>query len=159
MDKHILRTALSIVSITGLDGILKKLAEKKLKDAKKKSLFGGKVVLQLLHNEGAALGALRKRKSLLLALQGAFLGMTAKELFTFHDKKRRVERVGLILVIGGGLSNLLDRIKQGFVTDYVSFELDSLPRGLKKIVFNLSDGCVFFGGLLWLLQRMSKSRS
>ena len=55
-------------------------------------------------------------------------------------------RLGGALVLGGGLSNLNDRITKGYVTDYVSFNVKS--EKLRRIVFNISDMCIAVGAVL-----------
>lgn len=47
------------------------------------------------------------------------------------------------LILGGGISNLVDRWKDGYVTDYVSFDI-GIP-ALKNLSFNLADLGVFAG--------------
>ncbi len=148
----------AIAAIVGTDGILKKIAEKKLAGKVQKRILGGRILLRLLHNDGAALGLLKKEKKLLLAFQSAALGAAVGRLFD-APKERHAERLGLILAIGGGCSNLIDRIRRGYVTDYFSIDLGERFHRLKRIVFNLSDLCIFSGGILWCIQRMSKSKS
>ena len=51
-------------------------------------------------------------------------------------------------VAGGGfadstMSNWYDRHKRGYVTDYVSFRFG--PEKFRRLVFNVSDFCIFFG--------------
>jgi signal peptidase II len=50
------------------------------------------------------------------------------------------------LVVAGGLGNLIDRVRQGFVVDYLDFSaLFGFP------VFNLADCCVVVGTILLLI--------
>ncbi len=158
MAKHTLRSAGAILAIACGDGIIKKYAEKKLAGKPPKRICGGKIILNLLHNDGAALGVLRKDPTLLLALNSAMIGAAAGELLTSPRKDRPAFRLGMTLALGGGLSNLTDRIRRGYVTDYFSLDLGERFAKLKKIVFNLSDLCVLGGCILWCIQHMSKSR-
>jgi signal peptidase II len=54
--------------------------------------------------------------------------------------------VALALVIAGGIGNLIDRVVQGFVVDYVHMGL----LGLRTGVFNVADVAIS-GGLLMLV--------
>lgn len=146
-----------ILTVVCGDGIIKKLAEKKLAEQPPKRICGGKIILNLLHNDGAALGVLRKDQKLLLALNSALVGVAAGELLTSPQKDRPAFRLGMTLAIGGGLSNLIDRVRRGYVTDYFSIDLGERFEKLKKVVFNLSDFCVFGGCILWCIQHISKS--
>lgn len=147
-----------ILTVVCGDGIIKKLAEKKLAEQPPKRICGGKIILNLLHNDGAALGVLRKDQKLLLALNSALVGVAAGELLTSPQKDRPAFRLGMTLAIGGGLSNLIDRVRRGYVTDYFSLDFGERFEKLKKVVFNLSDFCVFGGCILWCIQHISKSK-
>ena len=73
---------------------------------------GGRVKLRSLWNEGAAFG-LDIRFDMVVAASFAALGA----LWT----QRKRSPVGVGLILGGGLSNLLERLRQGKVYDYVQF--------------------------------------
>lgn len=107
---------------------------------KESSFLGGRIKLMALWNRGAAFGLPIGRKWLPV-LSGAAL--TA--LLT--QRKRHPIAAGLIL--GGGLSNLQERVEQEAVYDYIRFP--KAPGALKRYVYNLADLAVFAGalGLLW----------
>ncbi len=59
---------------------------------------------------------------------------------------------GYGLIIGGGLANVVDRVRDGFVTDY--FQVGTFP------IFNVADSCVTIGvGLLLLDAILSMKRT
>ena len=58
-------------------------------------------------------------------------------------------RLGAGLILGGGLSNLWERLRHGRVYDYVRFP--KAPGKLKQYVFNLADFAIFLGAALVLL--------
>lgn len=105
---------------------------------KEKRCAGDRVRLTALWNEGAAFG-LKIPKSVLLSLSGAVLGIFWME--------RKRHPVGAGLVMGGGLSNLLERIRHGKVYDYFSFP--KAPKPVNRYVYNLADLAILVGGLLW----------
>ena len=98
---------------------------------------GGHLRLTALWNKGAAFG-LPIRKEGLLVLSGAVL--SAVWLL------RGRSPFGAGLALGGGVSNLLERLRHGKVYDYVQFP--KAPGKLKRYVFNLADLAIFAGGLL-----------
>ena len=61
----------------------------------------------------------------------------------------RRSRLGAGLILGGGLSNLWERLRHGRVYDYVRFP--KAPGKLKQYVFNLADFAIFLGAALVLL--------
>jgi len=62
--------------------------------------------------------------------------------------------LGLSLLLGGGGSNLYDRITKGYVVDYFSFRTPW--RWLNRIVFNISDFCIFFGSIFVAIASLIK---
>ena len=97
---------------------------------------GGRVELTALRNEGAAFGLPIPMK----AVAGASAGALA--LLWLRRKKAPVS-TGLVL--GGGASNLLERVEDGAVYDYVRFP--DAPGRLRDYVFNLADLAVFTGAV------------
>lgn len=73
-----------------------------------------------------------------LSLGGFFMALT--------EKKRNIGRLfGLCLLSAGALSNFFDRIRRGFVVDYIH-----VKRGpLKEIIFNIADAAIALGSFLW----------
>lgn len=135
------------------DGAVKKYAETKLADGKTRKLLGGHIRLQLLHNPGAALGLCKKNPKLLLAINTGLLGVVAGKLAGMSKGEETLACTGLALLLGGGASNLIDRWRRGYVTDYFSIHAGERFRRLRRIVFNCSDFCVFLGCFLYLCGR------
>ena len=129
-----------ILSIFVGDGIIKKYIEDTKQYGKDEKILNGKIIISKYHNKGAMLNFLENNVKLVLALSSAMLGAVFVILAIFLPKKEnKLLKLGLALILGGALSNTYDRIKKGYVVDYFSFHW------LKKIVFNLSDICIFLG--------------
>ena len=76
------------------------------------------------HNDGLPFGILRQKKELVKQLPLAVVSAVAGIFAWIYPKKGNMpEKIGLALVIGGGLSNLYDRMTRGYVVDYVSFNV------------------------------------
>lgn len=104
--------------------------------------LGGRVRLKAVWNEGAAFGLPIPARALPLA-SAAALGLL------WGGRRRCPLGVGLIL--GGGLSNLYERLAEGRVYDYIQFP--RAPGPLNRYVFNLADLCLFTGGAMCLLRK------
>lgn len=52
-------------------------------------------------------------------------------------------KLGFSLMLGGGLSNLADRIKNGYVTDFITFKEG------RTLAFNPADFMIFAGGAIF----------
>lgn len=149
----------ALLAIVLGDGAVKSCAEKKLADGRTKDLFGGHIRLQLLHNQGVAFGALRKNPKLVLVTNSALLGAAAGELCRLAKEEGNcAAKTGLALLVGGGMSNLIDRLLRGYVTDYFSIDAGERFDGLRKIVFNCSDFCIFVGVLLYAVAKSVRLR-
>ena len=102
--------------------------------------WGGRIRLTALWNDGAAFSLPLKRK-LVTALSILILPL----VWVF----RRRSPIGAGLALGGGLSNLWERLRHGKVLDYLRFPV--LPGKLGKVVYNLADLALFLGALLLAL--------
>ena len=107
---------------------------------KETEAIGGHVRLTKLWNGEAAFG-LKIPRTVLLPLSAAALG-------AFWLERRR-HPFGAGLVLGGGLSNLAERLCCGRVYDYVRFP--KAPKPINRYVYNLADFAIAAGGVLWLL--------
>jgi len=106
---------------------------------KEKECAGGRVRLTALWNDGAAFG-LKIPRTVLLSLSGAVLGTLWME--------RKRHPLGAGLVLGGGLSNLAERVCHGKVYDYLRFP--KAPKPVNRYVYNLADLAILTGGILWM---------
>lgn len=102
---------------------------------------GGRVRLTALWNGGAAFG-LPVPRALIPAVSGAALGAV------WHCRKR--SPVGAGLLLGGGISNLLERLDCGKVYDYIQFPMAPVP--WRRYVFNLADFAILTGGAALLIK-------
>ncbi len=92
--------------------------------------------LTYIMNPGAAFGILPNQNVLfittaVLLITGALVG------YRKLPPGRNILRIGLALVLGGALGNLLDRLRFGKVVDFLDFRI--WP------VFNLADTAIFIG--------------
>lgn len=103
---------------------------------REKECAGGRVRLKALWNEGAAF-SLPIGRGVVTAVSAALLGVLWA--------KRKEHPVSTGLVLGGGLSNLLERLRQGKVYDYVQFP--KAPGRWSRYVYNLADFAIILGGI------------
>jgi signal peptidase II len=65
--------------------------------------------------------------------------------------KTLVQRIGYGLIVGGALANIVDRVIDGYVTDYIQVS--------SFYIFNLADSCITVGVAILLLESMFWQRS
>lgn len=88
--------------------------------------------------------------------------MTGIFAATLTTKGNVVLKGGLALLLGGAYSNTYDRLKRGYVVDYVSFclppvknkVLAKLKNALEAVVFNVSDFAIIIGAMLILVREL-----
>ena len=81
--------------------------------------------------------------------------ITAAILGAAFRSTRRLECVALGLIAGGASGNILDRVRQGAVTDF----LDVYWRGWHWPTFNLADVTITLGAALLILAWINERRS
>lgn len=96
-----------------------------------------------VQNHGAAWGVLEGQRWLLVgvaALVILIVAGAARDL----GLRSPLSNVGLSLVLGGAIGNLADRVRQGFVTDFV--DLETPWRVLREFpVWNVADAALTIG--------------
>ncbi len=104
--------------------------------------------LTLVHNDGVSLGLLQAQSDLarwgLVALTGAISVFVAAWLWR---ETQRIDALGLALVLGGAVGNLLDRVRFGYVIDYADLHFGAFRPFL---VFNIADAAITIGVLILL---------
>lgn len=129
------------------DLIIKRFIDRRYRQGVRHSRLNGRIILEKYYNNGAALNLLAKKPKLMRLLHSAAIIIVG--IFSYFLMKvsgRPLEKTGIALLLGGGLSNLYDRYTRGHVIDY--FHINMGPRRLRRIVFNISDFCIFTGALL-----------
>ena len=141
---------LVLTSCIGCDQVSKDIAQDSLRFSRPVELLGGLLHLYYAENTGVAfsLGAdLSKTMRYWLFTVGS--GVVLIGLFLYALLRRRSTRWQLVayaLMIGGGLSNLLDRVfNDGRVVDFMMIKVGAVHTA----IFNLADVMILFGcGLL-----------
>ena len=102
--------------------------------------------LKYCENTGAAFSSFSGAKWFLIILVSVML--VGLLIFTVRYKyKRPIFMISSVIIMSGGLGNLIDRVRQGYVVDYLDVKLFNFA------VFNFADVCVVLGAafmLIWL---------
>ena len=132
-----------IAILIGLDQIIKYWALNSLKEVNSIPVINNIFSLTYVENRGAAFGMLQNNQSIfiLIAAVASCFG-----LYYLHSKKvNNLGKIGILLVISGAIGNLIDRVRLGFVVDYLDFHI------IWSYVFNLADCFVVVGTILLCL--------
>lgn len=108
-----------------------------------------------IHNKGAAFGSMTENRWLFMVF--STVAIVAILVFIFWKKPQsKLMLASLILICGGGIGNMIDRIRLGYVIDFLDF--CAFPN-LWMWVFNVADAFVVVGSgmlMLWLILDMVK---
>lgn len=142
---------LLIGAIIVLDQATKLLVLRSLALHESVTVIPGLLNFTHVRNTGAAFGLLNtvdfpgKTTIIALVALGALLVMAAYAAAL--PASQRLARLGLALVLGGAAGNLVDRLRQGYVVDYVDFYW----RGWHFWAFNVADAAITAGVILVIL--------
>ncbi len=106
--------------------------------------------IRLSYNSGSAFGFLSDMGGWQVLFLILFVCVIAVVLIVWLIRTERSESLlafGLSLIIGGALGNLIDRVRWGYVVDFVDFHL----KGWHFATFNLGDSAVCVGAVLLII--------
>ena len=136
----ILYTAVFLVLLAA-DQILKYWVTQNLDLYESMPLIPGLVELKYIQNTGGGWSILSDYTWLLSLLTSVIL-VVVLILLVRGIVRHPLGRWGCVLLLAGGLGNLIDRLRLGYVVDMFNFQFISYP------VFNIADICVVAGMVL-----------
>ncbi len=123
------------------------LSDQVIKSILVKRLEGGPITviknffsLVYVENYGIAFG-LFKNKTLFFIITQSIISLLIMFVIFRLRNKSMPATICLSLILGGAIGNLIDRIRMGYVIDYLSFSI--FPP-----VFNLADSAIVSGAIL-----------
>ena len=131
------------VVVFGLDQLVKYIVRTTMAVNQMIPIWPHVLVLDYIQNPGAAWGMLGHARYFLILVALVVIGAVVYVQSKYRPKIGY--QIGLGLVLGGALGNLMDRIVYGKVTDYIYFQVINFP------VFNLADSAITIGVILILL--------
>jgi signal peptidase II len=155
--KRFRRLALVVVimiAAVGCDQATKHVARHTLASGAPFSLLGESIHFQLVENPGAflSLGARLPpgARQLVFVVCGAAVLAVVAFAAIFGPGLGTAQVIGLSLVLGGGIGNLIDRLSNdGAVTDFVRLGLGRINTG----IFNVGDVAILLGIAAFALSR------
>ena len=134
-------SALLAAALLGLDQWLKHYVTVNIPLGEAQPLLPGVVELRTVHNYGAAWSSFSGMRWVLVAVTSLIVLAVAAVLI------RRIARhpLGVVsgaLIISGGVGNIVDRVRLGYVVDMFNLEFIHYP------VFNVADCCIVVGAVL-----------
>ena len=149
--RTVLAVAVWIVAVLLLDQWTKGIVVRSFQLHESRPVIPGFFDLTYVQNSGAAFGLFASVDSSLKAIVLnsvaviVFLIVSAYALRSPHKSVRL--QVGLALILGGAVGNLLDRVRFTYVVDFIDFSIS----GHHWPAFNVADSAIVVGAGLLLL--------
>lgn len=90
------------------------------------------------------------RIAFFVVLTGVFIGFSIFYILT--KKLSTMSQLGFVLIIAGGIGNLIDRAFRGYVVDFMNMGIGSLRTG----IFNIADMAIVLGIIVLFLVKEDK---
>lgn len=123
-----------------------------------RNVIPGVLDLVHVHNAGVAFGFMNDVGHPLRSVFTTALAVVALLGIAYYARhirpEERLARLGLSLILGGAVGNLADRLRQGFVVDFV----DVYWRGWHFWAFNVADAAITIGAVLIFLELLRPNR-
>jgi signal peptidase II len=133
--------------VIAVDQVVKALVSNSLKSGRVIELLNGAVQLDYTVNTGAAFGIVRNG-DVLFALVAIVVSAGILIYYRRVAGRPLFVRAALGLILGGAVGNLIDRVRLGYVVDFI--DLRWWP------VFNLADSAIVIGVLLLVLYALQQ---
>lgn len=122
------------------DQMTKSLAVKNLKNKADYPLIKGILEFSYLENTGAAFSSFLGKQGFLITLTLCVMLLIIWKYFHIPEGRHYLPmRIGFVLIISGGIGNLIDRIMNRYVVDFIYFVPINFPK------FNVADCYVSIG--------------
>jgi len=157
--KRLLNVVITSVACVGIDQLTKLIAKRTLVDGELITLLGDSIRLQLARNYGTflSLGA-SLPEGVRTAATTIGVGVILVALLGYAVFSRAANSVAVFamaMLLGGGLSNLFDRIAYGgYVLDFLNVGIGPLRTG----IFNVADMFIMAGVFVMLFSERIQRR-
>lgn len=142
-SQSVSRAGVLLAAIVAVDQVTKAIARANVAIGDEHAVFPGVQIVHVL-NRGVAFGAFAGQSAVLIVVLAALAGLSV--WFALHSARPYVW-IPTGMLLGGALGNVIDRLGDGAVTDFIKIPL--WP------AFNVADMSITFGvlALLWVLER------
>lgn len=143
----ILIAIISVILLAAADQGLKALAVSRLAGGQSVTVLSAGdtdiLTFSLYKNSGAAFSSMQGKIPLLIIITVVLMAALVIGLIKYKPESK-FPVVCIIMILGGGIGNLIDRVLLGYVVDFIIL----FPF---KFIFNFADVCVVIGAILLLI--------
>ncbi|MBQ8392419.1 MAG: signal peptidase II [Clostridia bacterium] len=142
----------TIASSIGIDQLIKWLVRSNMLVGQTIPVIDDIFHITYIRNEGAAFGILSEHRWVFMTFSTIAIIAIGVYLFKFCEEPL-FTKIGLALIVGGGIGNMIDRIILKYVVDMIDC------RFIDFYIFNFADCCVCVGSgmvILGLIHSLAK---
>lgn len=144
--RGLLTWTLTALFVVAADYISKRLVVKYLMDIGSVTVIPGIFDFTYLENRGAAFGMLADHPWVHTGISlAAVIGISVYLAVNCRHKRSQWLNAAAGMMIGGGIGNLIDRLGQGYVVDFIETKF------MKFAIFNVADSFVTVGAGILLV--------
>lgn len=140
--KKLLKYILFIIGIVIADQVTKWLVVENIALYGHMDFLSGVLSFTYTKNTGAAWSMLEGQQWLFIVVFVMLTALLLLEYFKFHMPFTNLERWLIAAIYGGGLGNMIDRVRLGYVVDMIKTDFMNFP------VFNVADCFITCGCIL-----------
>lgn len=137
-------TLLIIALLTIIDRLIRYSVIHNLKAVNSKTVIDGILQFRYAENTGAAFGSLQG-KTIALAIFTFIIILAALYILLAKKIKPGFLYASLVLIVAGGICNLIDRVFYGYVIDYIE------PLFINFAIFNFADCLITVGAVAMMI--------
>lgn len=129
-----------IIGLIILDQLLKIFVPEDL------NIIDGILKFTYVENTGGAFGVFSSSTFTIILFNVIILAMIARFMVIQQERMTILSKIGITLVLAGGISNLIDRILRGYVVDFID-----LTQVVNFPIFNFSDVMLTIGWICLII--------
>lgn len=133
-----------IAVLTAIDQLTKYIVVNTVKINGSREFFFGLFQLRYVENTGAAFSSFSENTVVLTVITVIILAVCLILILSKKFKSMFIN-ICLVLVVAGGIGNVIDRILRGFVVDFIE------PLFINFAVFNFADCCITVGAFMLII--------
>lgn len=133
-----------VALLTGIDQLTKYLVLTNIKPVNAVPVIDKVIQFRYVENTGAAFSILSDKTWVLSLITGIMIVLAFVYLF-LGKADNKLQYVSLVLIISGGIGNLIDRVFRGYVIDFIEYLF------MEYAVFNFADILVTIGAVLLVI--------
>lgn len=107
--------------------------------------------IHCIPNDGIAMGMMSGKQTAVIAVTSVIMAVLCFFILHFRKRCHPLLLSCIALIVGGGIGNIIDRIRLGYVIDFFEFRVWSY-------IFNFADICVVVGCFLVLFYVLFESK-